>query len=95
MQKEYKTILTERLEFLDANIKGWQKQMQNPNLSTYDQFVKYAKIMADTKRIEIKVWDKQAFHKRQKLRKKYRRITNIKNRIILWWLDIKDNFHFC
>ena len=37
--------IRERLKMIDENLKGWQKQMQNPNLSTYVEFVKYAKIV--------------------------------------------------
>lgn len=37
--------LNKRLEWVEENIKKWQKQMQNTNLSTYVEFVKYAKIV--------------------------------------------------
>jgi len=35
----------ERLNWVDANIIKWQKEMQNPNLSTFVEFVKWAKIV--------------------------------------------------
>lgn len=41
--KERAERATDRLEMIDNNIEGWQKQMQNPNLSTFVEFVKYAK----------------------------------------------------
>lgn len=37
--------LKERLEWVEEKIKEWQKQMQNPKLSTYVEFIKYAKIV--------------------------------------------------
>ena len=35
-----------RLEMIDDQIKGWQKEMQNPTLSTFVEFVQYAEIVA-------------------------------------------------
>ena len=37
--------LNERLEWVEKKIREWQKQMQNPKLSTYVEFIKYAKIV--------------------------------------------------
>lgn len=37
--------LNERLELVEKKIKEWQKQMQNPKLSTYVEFIEYAKIV--------------------------------------------------
>ena len=40
-----------------------------------------------------KTWDRQKFIDKQRLRKKYRFFIRIKNRIILYWLDLKDIFN--
>lgn len=37
--------IKDRLKMIEDNIKRWQKQMQNPELSTYVEFVRYAKIV--------------------------------------------------
>lgn len=41
----YKGKTLERLGWIDEKISQWQKKMQDPKLSTYVEFVKYAKIV--------------------------------------------------
>tara|TARA_B110000285_G_scaffold108234_1_gene122938 strand:+ start:195 stop:572 length:378 start_codon:yes stop_codon:yes gene_type:complete len=41
----YKGNTLERLRWVEEKISQWQKKMQDPKLSTYVEFIKYAKIV--------------------------------------------------
>ena len=49
--------------------------------------------MTNVNNLIDKTWDRQKFIDRQRRRKKYRFFIRIKNRIILYWLDLKDIFN--
>ena len=42
---DYKRKTLERLGWVEEKISQWQKKMQDPKLSTYVEFIKYAKIV--------------------------------------------------
>lgn len=50
--------------------------------------------MGNLNKIIKKTWNKQKFIKKQRPLRKYRKLINVKNRITLYWLSIKDIFYF-
>jgi hypothetical protein len=51
------------------------------------------KNMGNLNTIVKKTWNRQKFTDKQRPLRKYRYFVNIKNRIILYWLSLKDIFN--
>jgi hypothetical protein len=51
------------------------------------------KNMGNLNKLIDKTWDRQKFINKQRRRRKYRYFVNIKNRVILYWLSLKDIFN--
>ena len=51
----YRCKTLERLGWIDDKISQWQKKMQDPKLSTYVEFIKYAKIVTKLSKERMKI----------------------------------------